>query len=275
MCVDSLIELIDNRIDKALNQSAHVNSLIGQVIAASNDRYDVKLFTTGAVYNLPNYSGSDVSIGEQVYVYYSGGFLSNQTAYIGASLNKPALTTFIHGIAFLGSLSLTPKKIASVYFLNTAPTTINLVFNAVISSATVGAVTFTILVDDEEYEYEPAVTANDGYTHCSFTLPVELSEISSHNIDIKASGVGAVTQIKTYIFGVSITESDWVVTSENDYIYIVRDNEATLLIYIGSYTRIITPLTMDGAPVTKISNSCFMNTPVEAVMISNGVITID
>lgn len=272
--MDSLIELIDNRIDKALNQSAHVNSLIGQVIAASNDRYDVKLFTTGAVYNLPNYSGSDVNIGEQVYVYYSGGFLSNQTAYIGASLNKPALTTFIHGIAFLGSLSLTPKKIASVYFLNTAPTTINLVFNAVISSDSVGAVTFTILVDDEEYEYEPAVTANDGYTHCSFTLPVELSEISSHNIDIKASGVGAVTQIKVYIFGVSIAESDWTLTTENDYIYVIRDGEATLLKYIGAYKRIITPLTIEDNPVTAIYNTCFMNSAVEAVIISSGVETI-
>lgn len=273
--MDSLIELIDNRIGKVLNASAHVNSLIGQVVAASNDRYDVKLFTTGAIYNLPNYSGSDVNIGEQVYVYYSGGFLSNQTAYIGASLNKPATTTFIYGTGFLGTLSPTQKKIASVYFQNTAPTTVNLVVNTVITSDTIGAVAFTILVDDEEYEYEPAVTANDGYTHCSFTLPIELSEISSHNIDIKASGVGAITQIKAYIFGVSITDSDWVMTGENDYIYIVRDNEATLLIYIGSYTRIITPLTMDGAPVTKISNSCFMNTPVEAVMISNGVITID
>lgn len=273
--MDSLIELIDNRIDKALNKSTYVNCLLGQVLSISNDRYNVKLFTTGAVYNLPNFSGSDVSVGETVYVYYSGGFLSNQSAYIGASLNKPALTTFIYGTEFTGDLSNTPKKVATIYFLTTAPTTINLVVNAVITSDTVGTINFAIIVDDEEYEYKPAVTANDGYTHCSFTLPIHIEEVESHTIDIKAKGVGSVSQIKAYIFGVSITEDDWIVTGENDYIYIVRDNEATLLIYTSNYTRIITPLTMDGAPVTKISNSCFMNTPVEAVMISSGVITID
>ncbi len=64
-------------------------------------------------------------------------------------------------------------------------------------------------------------------------------------------------------------------TNENDYIYIVANNEAKLLIYIGPYTRIITPETMDGAPVTAISNSCFMGTDVEAVNISSGIITIE
>ena len=274
MCVDSLIELIDNRIDKVLEKSTHISSLVGQVVAASNDRYDVKLFTTGVIYNLPNYSGSDLVVGEQVYVYYTGGILSNQTAYIGASVTKPVSTKFIYGNGLLGALSENTRKIAAVYFKTTALTTINFVFNSVIASDSVGAVTFTILIDNEELEYQPAVTANDGYTHCSFTLPIELNEVSDHIIDVWATGVGAVTQVMTYIFGVSITDSDWTLTTENDYIYVIDNGEATLLKYIGSYKRIITPLTLEGAPVTAIYNTCFMNSAVEAVIISNGVVTI-
>lgn len=274
MCVDSLIELIDNRIEKVLEKSTHISSLVGQVVAASNDRYDVKLFTTGAIYNLPNYSGSDLVVGEQVYVYYTGGILSNQTAYIGASVTKPVSTKFIYGNGLLGALSENTRKIAAVYFKTTAPTTINFVFNSVIASDSVGAVTFTILIDNEELEYQPTVTANDGYTHCSFTLPIELNEVSDHIIDVWATGVGAVTQVMTYIFGVSITDSDWTLTTENDYIYVIDNGEATLLKYIGSYKRIITPLALEGAPVTAIYNTCFMNSAVEAVIISNGVVTI-
>lgn len=85
---NSLIELIDGRIKKMLASSNFVNSQIGQVISVGNGVYQVKLFTTGATYALPNYSGTEISVGEKVYVYWSGGFLSNQSAYIGAALTK-------------------------------------------------------------------------------------------------------------------------------------------------------------------------------------------
>ena len=274
MCVDSLIELIDSRIDNKLSKSTHINVLVGQTVAFSNDKYTIKLLTTGVTYELPNYSGSDIEIGEKVYVYYTGGFFSNQTAYIGAVLTKPTSLTYLYATNFTGELSSTPKKISAIYFINTAPTTINLVFNAVIVSETSDTVTFTIYIDDESYDYTPTVTANDGYTHCHFTLPISLSSPESHTIDIKAVGVGEITQINAYIFGTSITESDWTLTTENDYIYVIRDGEATLLKYIGAYKRIITPLTIEDNPVTAIYNTCFMNSAVESVIISSGVETI-
>lgn len=272
--MDSLIELIDNRIDKALSKSAHVNSLIGQVVATSNDKFTVRLLTTGTIYSLPNYSGSDINIGEQVYVYYSGGLLSNQTAYIGAVLTKPTALTYIYATNFLKELSSTAKKVSALYFVNTAPTTINLVFNAVIESATSDTVTFTIYIDNEAYDYAPTMTVNDGYTHCNFVLPLVFDGASEHDVAIKATGVGEITKINAYIFGTSITESEWVLTTENDYIYVIRDDEATLLKYIGAYKRIITPLTIEDNPVTAIYNTCFMNSAVEAVIISSGVETI-
>lgn len=273
--MDSLIELIDNRIDKALNTSAHVNSLIGQVVAASNDRYDVKLFTTGAIYNLPNYSGSDVNIGEQVYVYYSGGFLSNQTAYIGASLNKPSLLKYIYGIDSTGILSNNAMKVSSLNFITLAATIINLVVNVTISSNVTGTAMFTVLADDIEYDYKPMTTINDGYTHCSFTLPVEFDSFAEHTIYIKATGVGEITQVKSYIFGFNITDSDWIMTDENDYIYEVFEDHSETWFYIGSAPRICMPQTLEGKPLTIVHATTFNFTGVTGVKIPEGIIIIE
>ncbi len=84
--MDSLLELIDRRIEKALAKSGYINSQLGQVVETGDDVHKVKLFTTGAIYEIPNFSGSDVEQGQSVSVYWRGGFLSNQTAYIGAVL---------------------------------------------------------------------------------------------------------------------------------------------------------------------------------------------
>lgn len=206
--MDSLIELINNYIDKALNKSTYVNCLMGQIMSVSNDKCGVKIFTTGNVYDLPNFSGSDVSVGETVYVYYSGGFLSNQSAYIGASLNKPSLMKYIDGINYTGTISSTAKKISTFNFMTLAATTINLVVNVTISSNSSDTATFTVVIDGEEYDYTPMTEINDGYTHCSFTLPLTFDSMEDHIIDIKAAGVGEVTQVKAYIFGLNITDSD-------------------------------------------------------------------
>lgn len=274
MCVDSLIELIDNRVQTTIDKSAYINSLVAQVTSVGIDKCGVKLLTTGVTYNLPNYSGSDVEVGEKVYVYYKGGFLSEQTAYIGESVSKNSKLSYILSYNFLKELSSTAQKISVIRFNTSAATTINYVFNSVIESDTSDLVTFTILIDDEEYDYISFVTANDGFTHCSFTLQLELEEASEHIIDVKATGSGEISQVKSYIFGTNIEESEWYLTTEDDYIYAIRDGEAILLIYIGSHKRIITPTTVEDVPVTAISNSCFMDSDVEAVMVSGDVTTV-
>lgn len=272
--MDSLIELIDSRAEAALNKSTFVNSLLAQVVSVGVDKCGVKLVTTGVIYNLPNFSGSDVEVGETVYVYYTGGFLSNQTAYIGASLNKETKLVYLKGTNFLRELSSTMAKVSTFYFNTLDTTTVNLSFNSIIESDTSDNVTFKIFIDDEEYDYSPILTVNDGYTQCNFTVPLEFDGAGEHIINIMAAGVGEIMQIKSNIFGTNIAESDWVLTTENDYIYVIRDGEATLLKYIGAYQRIITPLTIEDNPVTAIYNTCFMNSAVEAVIISSGVETI-
>lgn len=276
--MDSLIELIDNRIENAMSKSTYVNSLIGQITSVGDSRCGVKLFTTGVVYNLPNYSGSDVVVGEKVYVYYAGGFLSNQTAYIGASLNKATKITYIEGSNTLGNLSSNPKKVSTIYFLVTAPTTINLVFNATIEAQTTDTATFAIIIDDNEYDYVPTMNINDGYTSCTFTVPVSFEDVGVHQIDIKATGVGAVTQVKSYIFGVGITKSDWIVTSDADYTYMIDMVDPTgerSLRYIANYDKIITPTTLDGNPFLSIGYETFMTKDVTAVDIQPPVTTIE
>ena len=65
--MDSLLQLIDNRIQKALSNSSCVNSQIGQVISVGENKCDVKLFMSGVTYSIPNFSGSDVYENQMVY----------------------------------------------------------------------------------------------------------------------------------------------------------------------------------------------------------------
>lgn len=275
MCVDSLIELIDNRVQTKIDKSAYINSLVGQVTSVGIDKCGVKLLTTGVTYNLPNYSGSNVYAGEMVYVYCKGGFLSEQTAYIGASVTSPTNITYLYAVVYKGGLSSSNKVVASWNFTTITTTSVNLVFNAVIASDTSDTVTFTTYIDGEEYDYVTFITVADGYTHCNFVLPIDFDGSESHKISIKASGVGSITQIISYLFGTSLTESEWVLTSEEDYIYIINNNEVKLLFYIGSYKRIITPTTIENLPVVTIGNSCFVDSQVEAVIVADSVLNIE
>lgn len=199
--MDSLMELIDNRIGKALANSDCVNSQIGQVLAINDNSYDVKLFTTGSVYTLPNYSGSDLNENELVQVYWRGGFLSNQTAYIGAALTKDAPMNYLPCDISLVTLSSASQIVAEVYFTAKRKTTVILYFNAVIDADTSDDVTFTIYLDGTALSYTPQLTTVEGFNHCAFTLPVSIETVGNHELEVTASGTGSIAQIESFIEG--------------------------------------------------------------------------
>ena len=195
------MELIDNRISKALANSNCVNSQVGQVLTINDGSYDVKLFTTGAVYTLPNYSGSDLNENELVQVYWRGGFLSNQTAYIGAAFTKNEMTSFLPCTTTPTILSEANRRVALVDFSTRNETTIILYFNAVIDADESGDVTFTIYVDGTALSYTPKLTTVAGFNHCSFIIPISLTSAGDYEVVVRASGTGEVTQITSFIEG--------------------------------------------------------------------------
>lgn len=204
--MDSLLELIDNRINKAMANSNHVNSQIGQVIENNNGICKVKLITTGAIYTIPNFSGTDVNVGQTVHVYWRGGFLSNQTAYIGATISKGSKIIYVSGVRITGSLSNTDTTISEFNFETQLKTTVTLHINATIQSNSNGTVTFTIVADNKILTYTPKQSVVSGYNHISFELPIVLSETGSHFVSVKANGVGSIVAIEPFITGQGIIE---------------------------------------------------------------------
>lgn len=87
--MDALNELIVSGAKKVVNNSACLFSAPCTVIASlGNQLYTVKLVTSGAQYNVMNYSGSNLEVGDSVQLYYRSNIISEQTSYIGASLTK-------------------------------------------------------------------------------------------------------------------------------------------------------------------------------------------
>lgn len=203
--MDSLLKLIDNRVQKAVINSSHINSEISQVINVDGNTAKIKMLSTGTEYTLPNYSGSELKVGDVVYVYWKGGFLSAQSAYIGASSNMNFPIAYIYATNILGDISTVSSNID--FESMTDNCTINLVFNAVISATTVGNYTLTIYKDNVAETYTPTgTTVSNGYTNCNFTIPLSFTDAGAHNIRVVGDGMGMVTQIKSYIFGQGIRE---------------------------------------------------------------------
>lgn len=203
--MDSLLKLIDSRIQKAIAASAHINSEIAQVVSVNGATATVKLLSNGTEYTLPNYSGTEIRVGDTVYVYWKGGFLSAQSAYIGTAARANFPIVYIDGTDSMGGVSSANSQIEFESLVNNC--TVNLVFNAVISATTAGNYTLTIYVDNTAETYSPTgTTIANGYVSCNFTLPLSLSAVGNHTISISGSGNGTITQIKSYVFGQGIKE---------------------------------------------------------------------
>lgn len=87
--MDALNKLIQKEAEKIINKSSSLFSAPCRIIEVlGNQKYRVQLVTSDAQYNLMNFSGSDLQVGESVQIFYRNNIISEQTAYIGASLTK-------------------------------------------------------------------------------------------------------------------------------------------------------------------------------------------
>lgn len=87
--MDALNELIKTGAEKVINKSSCLFSVPCIIVSAlGNQMYRVKLVTSDAQYNVMNYSGADLQVGESAQLYYRNNIISEQTAYIGAAYTK-------------------------------------------------------------------------------------------------------------------------------------------------------------------------------------------
>lgn len=280
--MDNLFKLVDERVSKYLTNSPFVIAVPCVVVSVLDDEMvTVKLISNNTSLTVPNWSGSPVSVGENVQLFYRGNILTERTAYIGASLNKSnggISPTHLKAETAIGALLETERVVAEIDVRNLSDT-ILLIFNANVQgdSASEGNGVFKIYIDDEEQSYSPLIsTAIGGYTHLSFTLPFGL-EMADHNIKVAAYGENAtIVSIDCSVYGKIVSaEPPFDPTGDGDYIFIIDDNEATVWHYIGSSQYPAVPIQLGGADTKVLGATSFNYTNVKNVYIPEGITEIE
>lgn len=276
---DALTELINQKIDKKIGESDIVHAIYAKVIKPlENGMYVVKLLPTGTQLILPNWTGSELDIDENVQVFYKGEIISERTAYIGSSFYKDDIASrnrvkYIVGTAKLGVITTTQRTIATIKFEALQKTKVFVVLNSNIWGNETGFSTVYIYMDGQMHEYVPKTTVTANYDSVqTFTLPFDVTK-GKHVVDIRASGSGDYIDIYAFVFGQGLNDKDtYDPTDEDDYIY----TGGTIIYYIGESTTPLMPVTLDNVPVTTLLPTAFCgNEELETVKIQDGVIRIE
>lgn len=276
---DALTELINQKVDKKIVESDIVHALFAKVIKPlENGMYVVEIIPTKTQLILPNWTGSELDIDENVQVFYKGEIISERTAYIGSSFYKGDIASrnrvkYIVGTAKLGTISTTQRTIATIKFEALQKTKVFVVLNSNIWGNETGFSTVYIYMDGQMHEYVPKTTVTANYDSVqSFTLPFDVTK-GKHVVDIRASGSGDYIDIYTFVFGQGLNDKEtYDPTDEDDYIY----TGGTIIYYIGESTTPLMPVTLDNVPVTTLLPTAFCgNEELESVKIQNGVTRIE
>lgn len=282
ICVDSLFNFIDGRIDKHLANTLYINAIpcsVSEVL--SNGLVKVKAISNGAVYTVPNHCGSAVGVGENVQLFYRGNMLSNKTGYIGAALYKPegsGTMSYIGGSKSAGGLLPVERIVSKIDFKNNGDSVI-VGFNATIygDNQTKGNGSIKVYLDGELQDFVSKFTVGSGdYETISFTLPMSPNK-ESHTITFMGVGENAsLSDIASYVYGaVEETTPSYDPTSESDYIYYVTDNKTNIAYYIGQSQYPEIPITLNNVAVDKLDCTSFNYANVKAVYIPDGVTEIE
>lgn len=212
--MDAITELIKNLINKEIHKSTLISSVPCRVIESlGNEMYTVQLITDNSQYTLPNMSGSSLSVGENVRLFYYGEYISSKSSYIGASLNKDSggSAKYIISTNATGEIGSGAKQISYLLLKALNDTTVSLSFNANILGSGSDNFILSVSVDGVDYDYQIKGTAvANKYVPCNFTLPLAF-DIGDHAVVISISGTGSVTDINAFICGHGIDDADIII----------------------------------------------------------------
>lgn len=275
---DALTELINQKVDKKIVDSDIVHAIYARVIKPlENGMYVVELLPTKTQLILPNWTGSELDIDENVQVFYKGEIVSERTAYIGSSFYKSDIASrnrinYIQGSARLGAITTTQRNISTIRFNAVQNTKVFIVLNSNIWGNETGFSIVYIYMDGVMHEYIPKTTVTANYDSVqSFVIPFDVLK-GKHVVEIRASGNGTYIDICAFVWGQGINDDVFEPTDEDDYIY----DGGTIIYYIGDNAVPIVPTTLDDAPVRRLLSTAFCcNEEVEMVKIQDGVTRID
>ena len=289
--MDALRELIQREVQNQIAKSACIASLPCVVLENLGDEiYKVKALTDNIEYRLVNCSGSGLEVGETVQVYYRNGYISNQTAYIGAVQTRGggggSPINYVVGYANDAVLASNfYKEINSIFFQALGTTKAFLSCNVTVEGTNDANVYFKIYYDDDSINYEPKSSVVDGgFSNINICLPFTCTA-GDHKIKIMAKGIGEVESYG-FVFGQLISATTgYTATDDGDYVFETLGTEpnwySDIILYVGETAQPAIPRTLgtniygNGNPTTIIRATAFNDTNVIRALIPSGVTEIE
>lgn len=282
--MDSLLSLIDSRINKAEKNSNALRSVPCKVIELLNNDYvKVQIVTDSTIYTVLNRSGTNVNVGETVSLYYQG-MINNKSAYIGAAITKEegggsgcSFNSIIGDVTIGEVFPSVSRIIGACPFKALINTNAFVVYNCVIQGVDTGTLYLHFYIDGEEIGFSPTVSVTlNQYITQSFVLPFTTLQ-GNHMLQVRAIGYGYITSATLNVCGtgIEVSDSPYEPTAENDYIYETVGSSTNTIYYIGETSYPSIPTTINGEPTTIIRATTFTNSSINTVYIPEGVEEIE
>lgn len=271
--MNKLLELIDKRIAQKMSEGQFLIAVPCVVLEIlSNGKVKVKAMTSGSIMNVPNYSGSEVAVGEAVQLFHSGVIMTESNSYIGASLTKGSGFVRLTGTTFNRVIGSTESIFANIGVKCNGTANVVLILNANVYGNESGNLSIKVYVDDvaETFSLQQYITL-DEYEFVPLTMALVLTN-GEHTINVTGAGSGSITSSEISVVGTNIEAyNPYTPTTDDDYIYAITNNEVYIRHYIGTVTNPSVPETIEGKPVKYIEPTAFNYTTVERVYIPDGV----
>ena len=208
---DVLEEYVNQAIDKKMRNSDYLATVPAEVTQVlSNGMYVVRVLPTNTELCVPNWSGADLEVGDNVHLFYKGKTLSERTAYVGAAFHQNSHLNYIVGSTQTGQIipDTAPATFATINFTTTIKTNVFVCFNANLTTNTLGSNTVTVYLDNVPHTYQHDLNLSRGWKYTqNFTLPF-VADVGAHTILVKINGSADVsyTAVYAYAFGQGIKE---------------------------------------------------------------------
>ena len=219
------------------------------------------LISAGAVENTVTSSGGSSG----------GGGTNTNTIVIEDTLKAVEITPYA------GELSNMEAVIGDADFKCDADTLLHINCTACIEGTNSADTEIRHYLDGDELDFYTIDTISAGEhrtVSANFAVSAEKGE---HTLEVKAIGDGTLHRFSGTIWGANIEarpEVPYTPTTATDYLYVLADNEVSIIRYIGSEKRPEVPSEIEECPVTKLYSTAFNYSNVEAVYIPDSVIEI-
>lgn len=208
---DALDEYVERIVEKKIQDSdclIVVPAKVTQIL--TNGMYVVQTISNDAEYCVPNWSGTDLSIGENVHLYYKGKLLSDRTAYIGAAFFQNSID-YVTGSSYTGEIAANadPVTVSTIHFKTTRKQKVFVSFNSNIINYSTGTNIVTTYLGTTAHTYQYKMSFyNDGVSYSqNYMIPFEV-DTGEHTIYIKSNGTARIGyyNVYAYVYGQGIKE---------------------------------------------------------------------